>query len=204
MVNDNDGNVLTQEDSNILHASSYLRRIEEVEVPSSVPSKEPSQSPAEKSSEGAEILQLSTKDLGTKDYEFFIRRCKSYLFFNPPIDDGKISQVDFTNFLIDICMLTEACKSDETQIFDNLPVPLQLRFLWVECPPLNDTKAADEGCLNEFTKFDANGEFGVTVTEENKDDVEIKVDDLCKSIYSHAETYYGGTGGMIYQSFVSI
>lgn len=174
-----------QKETNIRHTThwTYQRQIDE----------EVTQSPTEIPSQAPSTIY------STKDYDFFVRKCKYDLFFGPSIDDSKIiSQVDYTNFLVNICIMTQKCSLGYTESYSGLTIDLQLQFLRAECPPLPTTNSPDEECLQKFYNTDeGDGEFGFILAEYNLDNVEMKIDNLCTSIYPYASAYYGGTAGIM-------
>jgi len=125
---------------------------------------------------------------------FFIDQCKSFLLTSPVIDDSMISNEEYTDFLVDFCIKQDVCESDYTTTFDNLIIFLQLEFLWAECDSTLP-ELVNEKCMDDFmtSAAEEDGEFGFILTDDNEDEINVKIEDLCVNIWPYSKQFHGGT-----------
>ncbi len=150
--------------------------------------------------EGPDNLADLTDFTGTEaKKEHFVSECTQYLLSSDITSNNKISQVDSTHFLIYYSILVGICPGRSTDpctkvIFEAIPVPMQLAFVWALCP-FDIISGEDEICLSGL---DAQGEeFGwlITGTDENWNYVSAEVANYCEALWrvDGSATFHGGT-----------
>jgi len=117
--------------------------------------------------------------------DFFVNQCTSFLLSSPTTDDNMISQEEYADFFSHICIMTNNCPEDYTTDYGKLSTLLQLEFLWAECD------RGDGGCISDF--YGTEDEFGFILTNDNRDEIEEKVQALCTDVYPKSLSYHGGT-----------
>ena len=117
----------------------------------------------------------------------FIQNCASQMLAPSTMDDSKISQVEFTNFLLQLCISSELCTPDATLDFNSLSIFIQLNFIWFICPTKNQI------CVDEI--YDQGDEFGLIIDGDNSEEIEQRVYDMCANMSALTTSYYIGTNG---------
>lgn len=66
----------------------------------------------------------------------FVDECKDFLLSDKILADNLISHEEIADFLFPYCASFGYCKVNDTSLdFHNLPMTLQLNFIWALCPP---------------------------------------------------------------------
>lgn len=135
-----------------------------------------------------EVMEKSLKN-------YFIDQCKSFLLTSPVTDDSMISNEEYTDFLVDFCIKQGVCSPDYTTTFENLDMFLELEFLWAECDRSTLPESVNEKCMDDFmaSAAEEGGDFGFLMTDDNSDEIETKIEDLCINVWPHAKQFHGGT-----------
>lgn len=110
----------------------------------------------------------------------FEEECKGVLLSPSVLDDGIVSQIEFTSFLNDRCKAEGLCEGQSKIAFEHLDVEFQLDFILGAC--LGDT----EDCVDDLKAAWYNGtHFGYDVGNE---DIEKMIDILCYSAFEYAHS----------------
>lgn len=117
--------------------------------------------------------------------DFFVNQCTSFLLSSPTTDDNIISQVEYADFFSNICITTHNCQEDYTTDYKKLSPILQLEFLWAECD------RGDGDCISVF--YGDEDEFGFILTNDNRNEIEEKIQALCTTVYPKSVSFHGGT-----------
>lgn len=124
-----------------------------------------------------EIKATNTFDKTSPTFE---EECKGVLLSPSVLDDGIVSQIEFTSFLDDRCKAEGLCEGQSKIAFEHLDVEFQLDFILGACP--GDT----EDCVDDLKAAWNNGtHFGYDVGNE---DIEKMIDKLCYSALEYAHS----------------
>merc|ERR1712038_199467 len=126
---------------------------------------------------------------------YFIDQCKSFLLTSPVTDDSMISNEEYTDFLVDFCIKQGVCSPDYTTTFESLDMFLELEFLWAECDRSTLPESVNTKCMDDFmaSAAEEGGDFGFIMTDDNSDEIETKIEDLCINVWPHSKQFHGGT-----------
>ena len=108
----------------------------------------------------------------------FEEECKDVLLSPSVLDDGIVSQIEFTSFLGDRCIAEGLCDGQSKIAFENLDVELQLDFILGACR----ASAEAEDCVDDL-KAAYGTHFGYDAGSE---DLEAMVGKLCHSAFEYA------------------
>lgn len=112
----------------------------------------------------------------------YIQQCESFLSDPNVADDGIISQIDFADMLLHQCHLDNLCPNKFTLKFEQLDVPLQLKFIKGICHHEELTDRFD--CIRDLEDMWLEGdEFGFDADAEDVDDL---VKDMCLETFVDA------------------
>jgi len=110
----------------------------------------------------------------------FVDECKIFLLSNPILDDNLISQEEIADFLSQHCASFGFCEGDDTNLdFHNLSIDLQIGVINSLCP------GNSAECLQsiDLSYESSGGLFGFEITENNREEIETSVENLCYLMY---------------------
>ena len=115
----------------------------------------------------------------------YVQECKSFLLTPEIINDGIISQVDFSTFLLHQCRAEELCETNDAPLqFEQLQVSLQLLFINGVCP--QEELGDKMECIHDLEWMWRNeGEFGFRMEEDgDADSLSGLVGNMCRESYA--------------------
>lgn len=120
----------------------------------------------------AHFIELTSEDL-------FIDECSSFLLSKASLQDQKISQVEYAEFLDVVCVEEGSCVDGELLAYDSINNNLQNIFLAAACPDSPNGNPA--ACFFDFKNMGS--EFGIAANPDNIHMVDEWVMGLCSSSY---------------------
>ncbi|KAL9184095.1 LOW QUALITY PROTEIN: hypothetical protein ACHAXT_002181 [Thalassiosira profunda] len=118
--------------------------------------------------------------------ERFVDECASYLLAPSFVGDGIVSQDEFVRFLIHHCIQKGMCDDRTILTFEELPVGLQLEFIYGACSTGTPGDREDrlDGCVGHLEKMSHVGvEFGFDADDAV---LEERLQHLCLQSYAYA------------------
>ena len=127
--------------------------------------------------------QFPTMNSGvsTSHFTSFVNDCASYLLSSVFLEDGIISQMEFTHFLMHHCMEQGLCGDRTIITYEELDVSLQIEFILGVCSRVDQEEKVE--CINELkTMWKSGNLFGFNASV---DDLDLLVKDMCYNSYHH-------------------
>ncbi len=115
----------------------------------------------------------------------FADECTSYFLSPSFLEDGILSQIEFTQFITHHCIQNELCDDAALITFEELDVSLQLEFILGVCS--HKERVDKEECIDELRDMWRNGrEFGFAVDSEvDMQLLTADVRDVCDKSYGY-------------------
>jgi len=112
----------------------------------------------------------------------FVDDCTSYLLSPNALEDGVISQTEYTQFLAHHCIQLDLCDDGTVIEFEQLDINLQLEFILGVCN--HEYQAEKVQCVTNLeVMWKDNRQFGFDVN--NIDMLSFDVMDMCANTYNH-------------------
>ena len=113
----------------------------------------------------------------------FVDDCTSYLLSPDTLEDGIISQTEYTQFLARHCIQQDLCDDGTVVEFEQLDINLQLEFVLGVCNH-EDQEGKVQCVTNLEVMWRDNQQFGFDV---NNVDMDLRIDvlDMCANTYNH-------------------
>ena len=100
------------------------------------------------------------------------------------MEDGIISQMEFTRFLIHHCIQQGLCDDRTIITFEELDVGLQLDFILGVCS--HEEQEMKAQCIRDLEIMWREGDqFGFDVNDNDMDSLSMDVGDMCEQAYDH-------------------
>ena len=112
----------------------------------------------------------------------FVDDCTSYLLSPNALEDGIISQTEYTQFLAHHCIQQELCDEGTVVEFEQLDINLQLEFILGVCNH-EDQEGKVQCVTNLEVMWRDNQQFGFDVNDNDMLGNDIM--DMCANTYNH-------------------
>ena len=122
--------------------------------------------------------------LASAGEEQYVRRCKRYLLSPQSTEDEILSQINYTDMLVDQCRLNDQCLLPIAVTFDQLDVALQMAFIDGLCPSATLTNDDRFECISNLYEMWLDG--GVFGFHADDPDIGDLVSNMCVSTYPAA------------------
>ncbi len=111
--------------------------------------------------------------------DVFVDDCRSFLLSKSILQDQKISQLEYVEFLQGICIELGHCETDDRISFESINTMLQTLFLLTSCPESSESESLV--CLEDYREM--GDEYGIVADPDSLLELDGRIMSLCLALY---------------------